>query len=482
MIKNERQYRITKAQADKFAEAISRVEKTPSSANPLIVKASRAALESQLADLTADIEEYELLRSGKVQLVEVESFQELPAALIRARIAAGLSQKDLGERLDMKEQQIQRYEATDYAGASFSTLSAIVKALGVSMREDILVPTGSLTVNKFLSRLEGLGLDKSFVQNRLFPRDTPSTPVPAGPETGELVFKTASNLRRVYGWSLAESIGPMLPKYDLAAAGAARFKLPARVADQRLSAYTIYAHHLATLAIQVTPTLEPKPIPRKPSEVIEAIMQQYGELTLATALQYVWSLGIVVLPLQDAGAFHGAFWRMHGRGVIVLKQQTQSEARWLFDLLHELWHAGEEPDQAERSLLELPETDKERRDSKEEKYASMFAGNVALFGRAEELVGLVMKETNKLVPRFKAAVENIAAREGMAVGSLANYLAFRLSLEGQNWWGAANNLQPEGDPWTITRDAFLLRCDLSQATPTDRELLTRALEEPEATA
>src|SRR4051812_37329821 len=103
MIKNERQYRITKAQADKFAEAINRVEKAPSSANPLIVKASRAALASQLADLHADIQEYELLRSGDVQLVEVESFQELPAALIRARIAAGLSQKELGERLDMKE-------------------------------------------------------------------------------------------------------------------------------------------------------------------------------------------------------------------------------------------------------------------------------------------------------------------------------------------------------------------------------------------
>lgn len=482
MIKNERQYRITRAQADKFAEAISRVEKAPSSANPLIVKASRAALESQLADLHADIEEYERLRSGNVQFVEVESFQELPAALIRARIAAGLSQKDLGERLDMKEQQIQRYEATDYAGASFSTLSAIVKALGVSMREDILVPTGNLTVNKFLNRLEGLGLDKNFVQNRLFPRDLPATAVPAGPRTGELVFKTASNLRRVYGWSLAESIGPVLPKYDLAAAGAARFKLPARIADKRLSAYTIYAHHLATLALQVTPTLERKPIPRKPSEVVEAIMQEYGELTLATALNYVWGLGIAVLPLQDAGAFHGAFWRMHGRGVIVLKQQTKSDARWLFDLLHELWHAGEEPDQAERSLLELPETDAERRDSTEEKHASMFAGNVVLSGRAEELVKLVLKETDSDIRRFKAAVPKIAAREGVSAGSLANYIAFRLSLQGQNWWGTANNLQPEGDPWTIARDAFLLRCDLSQVTPTDRELLTRALEEPEVPA
>ena len=34
MIKNERQYRITKSQADKFADAIRRVEKAPSSANP----------------------------------------------------------------------------------------------------------------------------------------------------------------------------------------------------------------------------------------------------------------------------------------------------------------------------------------------------------------------------------------------------------------------------------------------------------------
>ncbi len=479
MIKNERQYRITKAQADKFAEAISRAEKVPSSANPLMVKASREALESQLADLHTDIEEYERLRSGNVHLVEAESFQELPTALIRARIAAGLSQKDLGERLDMKEQQVQRYEATDYAGASFSTLAAIVKALGVSMREDILVPTEHLTVNKFLTRLEGLGLDKSFVQNRLFPRDVPAA-LPTGPQTGELVFKTASNLRRVYGWSLAESIGPVLPKFDLAAAGAARFKLPAHVADQRLSAYTIYAHHLATLEILATPTFEPKPIPRKPSEVLEAIVREYGVLTLANALNYVWSLGVAVLPLQDSGAFHGAFWRMHGRGVIVLKQQTKSEARWLFDLLHELWHAGEEPDQSERSLLELAETDPERRQSTEERHASMFAGNVVLGGRAEALVQLVLNETGGLIPRFKATVQKVAAREGVGAGSLANYLAFRLSLQGQNWWGTANNLQPEGDPWTISRDAFLLRCDLSQVTPTDRELLTRALEEPEA--
>lgn len=482
MIKNERQYRITKAQADKFAGAIRRAATTPSSANPLMVKASREALESQLADLRAEIQEYERLRSGEFHLVEVESFGELPGALIRARIAAGLSQKELGERLGMKEQQIQRYEATDYASASFSTLSAIVKALGVSMREDILVPTEGLSVNKFLTRLDSLGLDKTFVENRLFPKNVTSTLPSAGPEAGELIFKTASNLRRVYGWSLADAVGPSQPSFDLALAGAARFKLPAHVADRRLSAYTIYAHHLSMLALQVTPNLVAELVPREPVAAANAIAATYGQLSLRTALEYVWSRGIVVLPLQDTGAFHGAFWRIRNRGVIVLKQQTKSEARWLFDLFHELWHAGEEADQPERTILELPETDPERRQSDEEKRASRFAGNVVLSGRAEELVALVVNDTGGEIPRFKAAVPRIATRESASAASLANYLAFRLSLQGENWWGTANNLQTEGDPWAIARDAFLLRCDFSRLNPADRDLLTRALEEPEVTA
>ena len=144
---------------------------------------------------------------------------------------------------------------------------------------------------------------------------------------------------------------------------------------------------------------------------------------------------------------------MNGRGVIVLKQQTRSEARWLFDLLHELWHAGEEPDQAERSLLELPEADVERRNSTEEKHASMFAGNVALFGRAEELVKIVLKETNSDIRRFKAAVPKIAAREGVGTGSLANYIAFRLSYRERTGGEPRTTSNPKGTPgrWSEMR-------------------------------
>ena len=65
---------------------------------------------------------------------------------------------------------------------------------------------------------------------------------------------------------------------------------------------------------------------------------------------------------------------------------------------------------------------------------------------------------------------------GSSVGALANYLAFRLSWQGVNWWGAAANLQvDDGDPWTIARDVFVERFPYDIDNELDRQLLDRAL-------
>src|SRR6185369_14546472 len=66
MIKNERQYRITKSQADKFERALAQiVSVTPETAklHPLLVKAQREALTSQLTDLNQQLADYDSLRS-----------------------------------------------------------------------------------------------------------------------------------------------------------------------------------------------------------------------------------------------------------------------------------------------------------------------------------------------------------------------------------------------------------------------------------
>ena len=136
MIKNERQYRITKNQADRFSQTLANLKRhsreTREGVHPLIAKAQEDALRSQLSDLDEQLREYESLKAGNFEIEDLNVVTELPATLIKARISQGLSQKDLAERLRLKEQQIQRYEATDYATASLARIIEVVEALGVA--------------------------------------------------------------------------------------------------------------------------------------------------------------------------------------------------------------------------------------------------------------------------------------------------------------------------------------------------------------
>ncbi len=143
MIKNEQQYRVTSAQIAKFERAVEQLAHYPSPADPtdpLLRRIQLDALRSQLADLRAERDEYDALRSGRPVVLRLESLADLPAALIKARIAAGLTQRDLAERLALKEQQIQRYEATDYASASLTRIRQVIDALGIDIREEVVLP------------------------------------------------------------------------------------------------------------------------------------------------------------------------------------------------------------------------------------------------------------------------------------------------------------------------------------------------------
>ena len=133
MIKNERQYRITRTQAERFARTLEGLRNRPEGADgvhPMIAQAQVDAVSSQLADLEAELREYEAIREGRFSQVEAlrEAVTDLPELLIKARIAQGLTQRDLADRLGLKEQQIQRYEATDYATAKWSRIREVAGA------------------------------------------------------------------------------------------------------------------------------------------------------------------------------------------------------------------------------------------------------------------------------------------------------------------------------------------------------------------
>ena len=59
MIKNERQYRITKAQADELSRTLESLSRSAGEAHPLIAKAREDALRSQIEDLQGELRDYE---------------------------------------------------------------------------------------------------------------------------------------------------------------------------------------------------------------------------------------------------------------------------------------------------------------------------------------------------------------------------------------------------------------------------------------
>ena len=136
MITNERQYRVTKSQLAKMrrsAEAFDLEEAETRVESRKLAMAELEALESEVGVLSAQLSEYEALKSGVVSVLEAHSLDELPSILIRARIARGLTQKELADRLGMKEQQIQRYESEAYASSSFTRLREVSAALNLSI-------------------------------------------------------------------------------------------------------------------------------------------------------------------------------------------------------------------------------------------------------------------------------------------------------------------------------------------------------------
>lgn len=145
MIKNERQYRITKAAAERFEEALANGQEPRSDLDPRLHQLMREGIESQLKELHEELAEYDVLRSGRVTVLELNSLTELPEALIRARIASGLSQKQLTVRLGVKEQQLQPWEATRYAGISLDRVHEVAEAVGAAIRVKVIFPSNNAT-------------------------------------------------------------------------------------------------------------------------------------------------------------------------------------------------------------------------------------------------------------------------------------------------------------------------------------------------
>jgi len=476
MISNQRQYRISKARVEEFERAL---ESLPAKSNQLTWDGiQRDAISSQLSDLRRELQEYEWLQKKGPDIVEVTALEDIPAALVKARIGAGLTQRDLADKLGLKEQQIQRYEAAAYATASLDRIRKVMNALGLKLAKGIFLPCHKVSLAKLYGRAKELGIPGKLLRNRLLPSSATAavhTGLSAAQEQ-TIALQLAARVERVFhvpSHALFADSTLSLPEGILAQA---KFKLPAKADRQKVSAYAVYAHYLAMLLLDCQPDVPQRPIPADPATIHADIVKRYGSLTLKSSLEYVWDSGIPVLPLREPGGFHAACWRISGRSVIVLKQTSDSNGRWIVDLFHEMKHSSEHPELPNFAWIET--LDLSDIEDEEEETATDFAVEVALDGRAEELAKECARECRKDVKLLKTAVPRVAKRHGVRVDVLANYLAHRLADDDVDWWGTAQVLQETSpDPWSTARDVLLTRVDFSRLNPIDLDVLTRSLSE-----
>ena len=98
------------------------------------------------AQLEEEVEAYSQMRRG--ELGPLSSLTAIGRWLVGARIARGLTQVELAERLGVDPSQVSRDERSDYRGVTVERAQRIIEALGVrftARAESLLEPDGPST-------------------------------------------------------------------------------------------------------------------------------------------------------------------------------------------------------------------------------------------------------------------------------------------------------------------------------------------------
>ena len=143
MIKDELEYEVSKEWVEKFNRTIAAMERDEESKRKDFLKwdAGRGSIQCHLDQLHEEIAEYERLmawdKSKPIEIV-VENFNKLSDALIKARIAAKMSEEELAEILDIDPERIKEYEKKNYQSATLTEIVNISCALGLEFKTAVM--------------------------------------------------------------------------------------------------------------------------------------------------------------------------------------------------------------------------------------------------------------------------------------------------------------------------------------------------------
>jgi len=132
VIRNDAEYRESKARLEDFKDQVARIRRELGSrglGHEHIVLAV-APQETMLEQLTWDVDLYDRLKAGDLGSVPYFPPEERGKALICLRIVKGWTQRQLADALGVAEAQVSRDERNEYHGISLDRYSRTLEVLG----------------------------------------------------------------------------------------------------------------------------------------------------------------------------------------------------------------------------------------------------------------------------------------------------------------------------------------------------------------
>lgn len=140
MIRSEKEY---KEAVDRIRQEKSRLERQENELKsmglgPNEIERALDPMRSFHQQLEEEVRSYERLKRGEFD--EISNLRGLGQLLVSLRIARGLSQRELAERLGVHETQVSRDERNEYHGVTLERASRILEALGAQVHSRVELP------------------------------------------------------------------------------------------------------------------------------------------------------------------------------------------------------------------------------------------------------------------------------------------------------------------------------------------------------
>ena len=323
MIKSEAQLSTTIKSLHNYESAIENfnlLKEIENGVSPILAKAQLESYKSQASTLREQIFDFKNQKIEDKNSITIDGVTAIGPALVRSRISRGWTQKFLADRLNLKEQQIQRYENDSYRTANLVRLAEVANALSINLH-------GAFEIEIMKEVYANFGLDLD------------DFPIPEMNKLGW--FKPKLNLRKCKPDDKVAALSRFL--------ASAQLETSTNVLHRRTIGPVHGTSRGAFLVWQAEAIRQASRLSHKLPKYTELKVKDFKKLTKLSiyedgpkrAVEFLRDLGIALVfveKLPKTCLDGGAFLLVDGRPAIAMTLRHNRLDNFWFVLLHELGH------------------------------------------------------------------------------------------------------------------------------------------------